>query len=91
MIDSVDAESQITRGLDNKAYASYKRAQHYCEDALDTALIWLDRVPGELNAADLLTKRVKCEKDFRFANGVLSGAQPELYESAAVLKILSTP
>ena len=39
----------------------------------------------------LLTKRVKCEKDFRFANGVLSGAQPELYESAAVLKILSKP
>ena len=91
MIDSVGAESQITRGLDNKACASYKRAQHYCEDARDTAVMWLDRVPGELNAADLLTKRVKCEKDFRFANGVLSGAQPELYESAAVLKILSKP
>ena len=57
----------------------------------DTAVMWLDWVPGELNAADLLTKRVKFEKDFRFANGVLSGAQPELYESAAVLKILSTP
>jgi hypothetical protein len=53
--------------------------------------MWLDRVPGEANAADLLTKRVKCEKDFRFANGVLSGARPELYESTAVLKILSKP
>ena len=91
MIDSVGAESQVTRGLDNKACASYKRAQHYCEDAHDTAVMWLDRVPGELNAADLLTKRVKCEKDFRFANGVLSGARPVLYESTAVLKILSKP
>ena len=54
--------------------------------------MWLDRVPGELKAAaDLLTKHVKFEKDFRFANGVLSGAQLELYDSAAVLKILSEP
>ncbi len=53
--------------------------------------MWLDRMPDELKAADLLTKRFKCKKDFRFANGVLSCAQLELYESAAVLKILSKP
>jgi hypothetical protein len=28
MIDSVGAESQVTRGLDNKVCASYKWAQH---------------------------------------------------------------
>ena len=59
MIDSVGADSQITRGLDNKACASYKRAQHYCEDARDTAVMWLDRVPGELNAAGRLTDQAR--------------------------------
>ena len=53
--------------------------------------MWLDRVPGEPNAADLLTKRIKFEKDICFANGVLSGAQPELNESAAALKIIYKP
>ena len=85
MIDSVGAESQVTRGLDNKACASYKRAQHYCEDARDTAVMWLDRVPGELNAADLLTKRVKCEKDLIQDSYLVSASRRDRVPSSSPL------
>ena len=89
MIDSSGAESQIVHGMDNKACASYKRAQHYCEDAIDSAVIWLDHVPGKENPSDAFTKAIRNRAEFQLKNNILSGAVPHLFESVAVRKLLT--
>ena len=75
--------------MDNKACASYKRAQHYCEDAIDSAVIWLDHVPGKENPSDAFTKAIRNRAEFQLKNNILSGAVPHLFESAAVRKLLT--
>ena len=89
MVDSIGAESQIVHGMDNKSCASYKRAQAYCEDANDSALFWLDHVPGVQNPSDLMTKSVRNISEFRAKCDVLCGVRPHLFQSVAVVKLLS--
>jgi hypothetical protein len=89
MGDSQGALAQIGYGLDNKVCASYKRSQAFCEDAVSHGLIWLDHVPGPVNPADVLTKAVANISEFTYKADVINGNGPSLYESVAVIKILS--
>ena len=52
-------------------------------------MLWLDLVPGLHNPADVLTKQPKAISKFQAKSGVLCGSVLHLYESAAVLKVLS--
>ena len=76
--------------MDAKCRASYKRAHCYAKNAVGSSLLWLDLVPSYHNPADVLTKQPKNISEFKAKSGVLCGSAPHLYESAAVLKILST-
>jgi len=89
MVDSIGAESQIVHGMDSKVCASYKRAQYYCEDAVGSGLLWIDRVPGAHNPSDLLTKAVRNVGEFAYKNGVLNGSAPRVYASPSLLGILA--
>jgi hypothetical protein len=75
--------------MEAKRCAPFKRAQFYAEDALHSGRIWLDLVPGAHNPSDILTKQCRKIADHTYKNGVLSGSQPHLYESAAVAQVLS--
>jgi len=90
MIDNAGAKKQIVNGMDSKSCASYKRAQAYCEDAVDSALIWLDRVPGQVNPADIMTKKVRNIDEFIQKNATISGADPSLFMSDEVYELTST-
>ena len=90
MVDSQGGKAQIEHGMGAKRCASYKRAHLYAEDAVGSLLLWLDLVPGFNNPADVLTKQPKVVSEFLAKSGVLCGSAPHLYESAAVLKVLST-
>jgi hypothetical protein len=85
--DSQGAEKQILHGLDSKASAPYKRSQAYCEDAVARGLIWLDHVEGTFNPADVFTKPVPNIPEFMYKAGVVSGAKPKVYETAAMIAI----
>ncbi len=87
--DSKGAEAQVRLGMDNKASASYKRSQAYCEDVVSRGLAWLDHVPGKENPVDILTKQVKNIEEFETKNAILCGETPGLYESAQVREIMS--
>ena len=89
LVDSAGCEAQIVHGMDSKVCASYKRSQHYCEDAVGSGLMWLDHVSGKLNPADLMTKRVGNVGEFVNKNGVVSGSDPDMYATDAVVKILA--
>ena len=90
MVDSQGGKAQIEHGMDARRCASYKRAHFYAEDAVGSSLLWLDLVPGFNNPADVLTKQPKVVSEFLAKSGVLCGSAPHLYQSAAVLKVLST-
>ena len=90
MVDSQGGKAQVDHGMDTKRCASYKRAHCYAENAVGSSLLWLDLIPGYHNPADVLTKQPKAAAEFKAKTGVLCGSAPHLYESAAVLKILST-
>ena len=90
LVDSQGGKVHAETGKDTKRCASYKRAQFYAEDAVESSLLWLDLVPGAHNPADVLTKQTGNIAEFKYKNGILSGSAPMLYESAEVLKILST-
>ena len=87
--DSEGCLKQILHGLDSKASAPYKRSQAYCEDAVARGLIWLDHVDGKFNPADIFTKAVSNITEFMYKAGVVSGGKPDVYETAAVIKIKS--
>jgi hypothetical protein len=89
MMDSQGAEANINHGMDTKKCASFKRAQFYAEDTTTCGLLWIDHVPGTLNPADILTKQVGTVGAFANLNGIMNGSAPHLYESAAVLEVLS--
>jgi hypothetical protein len=89
MVDSQAAEMQIVDGLDTKKCASYKRAQAYAENAVESGMLWLDHVPGKHNPADILTKAVRDIGEYTTKCEILSGERPFLYESAAVDKALT--
>ena len=90
LVDSQGGKAHAETGKDTKRCASYKRAQFYAEDAVGSSLLWLDLVPGAHNPSDVLTKQTGNIAEFKYKNGILSGSAPMLYESAEVLKILST-
>lgn len=89
MTDSAGAVSVITRGLDTKTCASYKRAQHMAEEAVEQGKVWLGLIPGGDNPADILTKQVGNIGDFHNKGGIISGKLPYLYESKDVTKLLA--
>jgi hypothetical protein len=89
MVDSQGAKAQVDHGMDSKKCAPFKRAQFYVEDAQHSGLIWLDLVPGEHNPSDILTKQCRKISEFAHKNGIMSGSAPELFESAAVARVLS--
>ena len=89
MDDSQGGVSQAAHGMDNAKCASYKKAQAYAEDAVDHGVLWFDRVPGEHNPSDLLTKQVGNISEFQYKNGIMCGSTPFLYESDAVLEFLT--
>ena len=88
MVDSAGCESQIVYGMDSKVCASYKRSQHYCEEAVGAGLLWLDHVPGKFNPADIFSKQVRNVGEFTMKNGVVCGSASHLYESVALRGIL---
>ena len=90
MVTSQGGKAQIEHGMDAKRCASHKRAHFYAEDAVGSSLLWLDLVPGFNNPADVLTKQPKMIPEFLAKSDVLCGSAPHPYESAAVLKVLST-
>ena len=49
--------------------------------------MFLDLVPGGDNPSDLGTKQVRSTAEFKRKVNVLSGQEPHLYMSAAVLKM----
>ena len=79
MDDSQGGVSQVVHGMDNAKCASYKKAQAYAEDAVDHGVLWFDRVPGEHNPSDLLTKQVGNISEFKYKNGIMCGSKPFLY------------
>lgn len=90
MFDSQGRKAQIEHGMGAKRSTSYKRAHFSAEDAVGSSLLWLDLVPGFNNPAGVLTKPPVVVSDFLAKSGVLCGSALHLYESAAVLKALST-
>jgi len=89
LVDSAGCEAQIVHGMDSKVCASYKRSKRYCEDAVGSGLLWLDNISGQLNPADLMTKRVGNVGAFIAKNGVVSGSAPDMYETGALVKIFA--
>jgi len=89
LVDSAGCEAQIVHGMDSKVCASYKRSQHYCEDAVGSGLLWLDHISGKINPADLMTKRVGNVGEFIAKNGVVCGSAPDMYETDALVKIFA--
>ena len=76
--------------MDNKVCASYKRAQVYCEDIVGRGLAWLDRVDGEFNPSDVLTKQMKNMEDFENKTAILCGERPYLHESSLLHEIINS-
>jgi hypothetical protein len=89
MVDSQGAKAQVDHGMDSKKCASFKRSQFYVEDAQHSGRIWLDLVPGEHNPSDILTKQCRKIDEHVYKNGILSGSNPVMFESAAVARVLS--
>ena len=90
IIDSVGAKAQVEIGMDNKVCASYKRAQVFCEDMVGRGLVWLDRVDGEFNPSDVLTKQMKNVEDFENKAAFLCGERPYQHESAELHRIIES-
>jgi len=90
IVDSVSAKSQVELAMDNKVCASYKRAQVYCEDIVGRGLAWLDRVDGEFNPSDVLTKQMKNMEDFENKTAILCGERPYLHESSLLYEIIDS-
>ena len=89
MVDSQGGKAQIGHCIGAKRCASYKQAHFYAEDAAGSSLLWLDLDPGLHNPAGVLTKQPKAIWEFQAETCELCGSEPHLYESAAVLKVLS--
>jgi hypothetical protein len=87
--DSVSAQAQVQNGMENKVCASYKRSQAYCEDVVGRGIAWLDRVLGEFNPSDVLTKQVKTIADFSAKTAILCGESPFTHESAILHEIIT--
>jgi hypothetical protein len=88
LIDSTGAKSLIEKGMEAKASAPYKRAQFACEEAVEQGLIWLDLVPGSVNPSDVCTKQIRDIGEFHLKSNVVSGFEPDLFESPEVSAIL---
>jgi hypothetical protein len=89
LVDSQGAKAQVDHGMDSKKCAPFKRAQFYVEDAQHSGLIWLDLVPGVHNPSDILTKQCRKISEYVHKTNIMNGSVPELFESAAIAKILS--
>jgi len=86
MIDNKGAMTQCASGTDSVASAPYLRSKRYTESKIYSGLMFLDLVPGGDNPSDLGTKQVRSTAEFKRKVNVLSGQEPHLYMSAAVLK-----
>ena len=84
MVGSAGCEHHIVYGMDSKVCVSYKRSQHYCEEAVGAGLLWLGHVPGKFNPADIFSKHVRNVGEFTMKNGVVCGSAPHLYGPVAV-------
>jgi hypothetical protein len=88
MIDNKGAKRQVESGTDTAASAPYLRSKCYAECKIYSGLMWVDLVPGGQNGADLLTKQVRDTSEFKEKDGIVSGRQPFLHESAEVTRML---
>jgi len=88
MIDNKGAKRQVESGTDGAASAPYLRSKCYTECKIYSGLMWMDLVPGEKNGADLVTKQVRDTPEFIEKDGIVSGKQPFLHESAEVSRML---
>jgi hypothetical protein len=86
-IDNKGAKAQCESGTDSAASAPYLRSKRYTESKIYSGLMFLDLVPGGDSPSDLGTKQVRSTAEFQMKTGVLSGKEPHLYMSAAVLKM----
>jgi hypothetical protein len=89
MIDNKGAKRQIESGTDTAASAPYLRSKCYAECKIYSGLMWMDLVAGGQNGADLVTKQVRDTAEFKKKDGIVSGKQPFLFESAEVTRILN--
>ena len=88
--DSAGAIAHVVHGMDAQKCASFKRAQFYAEDAVESGLLWFDFIPGDHNPSDILTKHSKSIADYQYKNGIVCGSTPHLYETIEVRKILDS-
>jgi hypothetical protein len=89
MIDNKGAKRQVESGTDTAASAPYLRSKCYTECKIYSGLMWMDLVLGGQNGADLVTKQVRDTAEFKKKDGIVSGKQPFLFESAEVTRILN--
>ena len=69
--------------------ANFKRSQTYVEDKVNAGEVWVDKVPTDVNIADIFTKNVEPGHKFIGLRDIAVGKAPYLYVSPEVERILA--
>ena len=69
--------------------ANFERPQTHVEDKVKAGEVWVDKVPTDVNIADIFTKSVEPGHKFIGLRDIAVGKAPYLYVSPEVERILA--